>query len=504
MHPHRMYALLVLFVSVLPALLTSAAAAAPPDWIKRIEPYIDRETFVLIRVDLEQADPKPLGDWLIEQAFKPQLQPQQQAAGEQQAMNEMTQGVQHVQRQFQRWRQDLLDAGAEELVAVGSLTDLLQGRDIALVVLLGDEGDPQGIFDLEWIQGRVGDPAEVAAQDPQAWVKTKMGQGVIAGQAPVVAKLGQAGASPANLAVAAESVSDHAVQLLLLPTPDQRRVIEEMLPRFPEPIDGPTTQLTRGVRWLAVGLAVAEEPTLEAVIQSPNAEAARNLRALIERGLQALVALVRNEPHGERIADALVEVMPQLVPAVRQDRLQLTLDTHTLNTIVAAQLPLVMQARARARQIKAMTHARGIHQAQVTYAQTHDRRFANDIAELYEGNYFTAEYTLAPGSGKALPADFRQWPQERQNDWVRRNSSFILVPDLVDDLDSEKVTVFQRPEDSAGEDMVVVFNDNHTQLVPIERARQLVREQTGKTMAQLIEGSEQVGQVDEPATQPGG
>ena len=50
-------------------------------------------------------------------------------------------------------------------------------------------------------------------------------------------------------------LSIQAAQFLLLPTADIRRVIEEMIPTLPGAVGGgPSTTITRGCLWAAVGV----------------------------------------------------------------------------------------------------------------------------------------------------------------------------------------------------------------------------------------------------------
>jgi hypothetical protein len=154
---------------------------------------------------------------------------------------------------------------------------------------------------------------------------------------------------------------------------------------------------------------------------------------------------------------------------------------------VGIMLPALGSARRTARQMQANTQARGIHQAQVVYAQSNNNKFSNDIAALFEGNYFTVEYTLSPVHHQEAPADFDQWPVDQQKQWVRENAAFILVPDLTDDMDTNKIAVFGDPTMFGGRGIPVAYNDNHCNYeIDIEAIKAQLLKQTGKTMEQLI------------------
>lgn len=153
-------------------------------------------------------------------------------------------------------------------------------------------------------------------------------------------------------------------------------------------------------------------------------------------------------------------------------------------------LPALGTARRTARQMQSNTQLRGIHQAQVTYAQGNNGKFADDLAVLLEGNFFTAEYLLSPMSGKKAPADFDRMSRDERAQWVRKNTSYVFVPGLVDDFDTEKIAGFGIPEDHQGGErgIPVVYNDNHTVWEPdLEAFKAKLQKQTGWTMEQLIE-----------------
>src|SRR5690606_14094899 len=84
-------------------------------------------------------------------------------------------------------------------------------------------------------------------------------------------------------------------------------------------------------------------------------------------------------------------------------------------------------------------------------------------------------------------------PEAEQAQWIRRNASYIILPGLVDDLDSRKVAIFERPDHSSGDRIAVTFNDNATRTMQIDEARELIRAQTGKTLEELIERQQRIG-----------
>jgi hypothetical protein len=138
-----------------------------------------------------------------------------------------------------------------------------------------------------------------------------------------------------NLAAAFAVVADEPLQVVFSPPEHFRPVIEQTLTRLPPEIGGgPSTILTKGVEWAALGIALVPKPTVRLVVQSESQEAAEGLLAALEAGREALLAnggFQRDVPNGEA-------VVALLKPTVEGDRLVLVLDTEN------GKLPKLIQA----------------------------------------------------------------------------------------------------------------------------------------------------------------
>jgi prepilin-type processing-associated H-X9-DG protein len=129
-----------------------------------------------------------------------------------------------------------------------------------------------------------------------------------------------------ELAKAFAAAGDTALQLLVLPTPELRRIVQEMYPQLPREIGSvPSSVLTRGIQWAALGADVSAKSGLHLVIQSEDAAAAGALRDMVARSYQVLgqkFPLKMLVPHYEQLVQALT-------PAVEGERLTLNLDLNT-------------------------------------------------------------------------------------------------------------------------------------------------------------------------------
>src|SRR5262249_29905748 len=112
-----------------------------------------------------------------------------------------------------------------------------------------------------------------------------------------------------EVARAFAAAGDTTAQLLLLPSADLRRIVEEIIPPLPKSVAGaPTTVLTRGFQWAAIGADGPPKASLRVVLQAQDAAAAKSLAALLPKVFKALgqsEELRRYVPHADKILSLL-------------------------------------------------------------------------------------------------------------------------------------------------------------------------------------------------------
>jgi hypothetical protein len=115
---------------------------------------------------------------------------------------------------------------------------------------------------------------------PEGVVFAKRGSALVAGPRRALARLAKGRPSVrAELSAAVKAAGDTAVQVLLLPTADQRRVIDEMV-TLPGPgVSGKV--LMRDLRWAALGLDVGAKPRARLTLEATDAGEARQFAELI-------------------------------------------------------------------------------------------------------------------------------------------------------------------------------------------------------------------------------
>lgn len=180
----------------------------------------------------------------------------------------------------------------------------------------------------------------------------------------------QTPAARPEIARAFEAAGDSAIQLLLLPTADNRRVIEELLPNLPAEMGGGSSKvLTRGVMWAAAGIDISPQPEIGLVIQSQDADAAAALR---DKWL-AVLKLIGRDARVAKLVPQFEQIAEKLAPAAKGDRLQLVVKKDSLAWGPLAELLRMAggEAQKQVRRNQAINHLKQIALAFHNYHDVH-------------------------------------------------------------------------------------------------------------------------------------
>jgi len=133
------------------------------------------------------------------------------------------------------------------------------------------------------------------------------------------------------LAAAMQSCGDAVIQILILPTADQRRVLAEMLPALPAEygMQGADV-LLHGLEWAALGLEGPPKLSLNLTLQASGTGEAEALLAL----LHAAYALLGKQPEIRAAVPNLDALLEALRPRREGSRLHLQLDQATIDVLV--------------------------------------------------------------------------------------------------------------------------------------------------------------------------
>ena len=220
-----------------------------------IAPFLDNDVFAVGRLDLAKVDVDKLAH---------RLHADQDRAGE-------------VSQTIAPWFAALRQAGARELYVLGVLPELMSpsSSPFPIVVPLGEGADARAIGQLLCGGGSKKGPVSFptcATLHNAVFAGTNQALEWVRQIKPV--------ARP-ELTAAFTALGDTGAELVVNPSSDTRRVVDETLPVLPKELGGgPTTAVTRGLVWAAVGLLSDPEPRLQLVVQAKDAESAQSLNVL--------------------------------------------------------------------------------------------------------------------------------------------------------------------------------------------------------------------------------
>ncbi|HWB00846.1 MAG TPA: DUF1559 domain-containing protein, partial [Pirellulales bacterium] len=261
----------------------------------------------------------------------------------------------------ERWirlARELAQAGARDLFVVLSINDLPNTEFlVAVPVAAGvDQAAIEKLLTIEPHYGEVG-IAGRRVGDLLVFARPQAHQNLQALQ-PV--------ARP-ELAAAFAAVEGSTLQVLLTPSADVRRAVEEMLPMLPQEIGGVAGRvLTRGITWAAVGIDLPPKK-LDArlIIQAASADAAVELKTELAKMLQALAQL----PVVQQMLPKFNELAQEFRPTVSGDRL--ILEQASMTALAKLLTPPVEAARIPAVRARSMNNLKQIMLGMFNYVDAH-------------------------------------------------------------------------------------------------------------------------------------
>jgi len=255
------------------------------------------------------------------------------------------------------------------------------------------------------------------------------------------------------LAAGFEACADTAVQVVLFPSSDQRRILTEMLPYISaESGKVQWTTLGKDLQWAALGLNGPPSVSLNMTIQSPNAEGADHALTFVK----GLYALVGQNPEAREFMPELDQVLKRLIPRKHGNRLLLQVDSTAADSLISDVVaPSLVKAHAKATRHVCAANLSGIGKALLIYANDYQDQLPPDLETLIRA----AEM---PAKGLVCPAT------KLKDSYIYRGAS-ITTSDT-----PWMITVYEKSGNHAG-GRHVLFLDSHVEWVSEERFQELIK-----------------------------
>ncbi len=282
----------VMLTLILPLLALRAGEFDAEARARAIAPFVDEQTVAVAHIDLSRIDADAILDWAVEVGRLDKKD------------------LEEPRRGLRDWLTDLTKAGGKDLYFVISLADLPNDSPLAVVPLAAG-ADAEAV---RRVLNRAKDLGRLRFE--------KFGQALIGGSETARKRLrNDRPAARPEIAKAFAAAGDTTAQLLLLPTPDTRRVLNELIPELPPEVGGGSIRpLTQGLLWASVGVDLPPKLSGRLIIQSPDANAARALRDFLARLLKSLTEL--REVRG--LLPDIGRLAQVFTPQVEGDRLTLS------------------------------------------------------------------------------------------------------------------------------------------------------------------------------------
>jgi hypothetical protein len=329
----------LLLMTLLIGPVTPVLAADKVDFEARakvVAPFLDDQTFAIGHVDVSHlnvdklvATIGELGKIEAEELVKPKKE-----AGD--------------------WLAAFAKAGGKEIYVVLSTKDLLSNHEPFFVIPLSEGANDEAIGKLLSAGPRM-KPATI-------------GKASIVGNESTIDRIREMKPSERpDLAKAFAAAGDTTAQFILLPSDDNRKVIDQLMPMLPKEIGGGSTKaFTHGVRWAAIGVDGPPKIAAKLLVQAPDAGAAKDLHDAIVslfKGFNENKEFQKNVPGFDKLTAVLT-------PTVKDDQLTVTMEDKTIRDIVS---PLIVRVREAATRMQSSNNLKQIALAMHNYHSTYNK-----------------------------------------------------------------------------------------------------------------------------------
>ncbi|HYW77999.1 MAG TPA: DUF1559 domain-containing protein [Thermoguttaceae bacterium] len=315
-------------------------ACDPAACAATIGPYLDDQAFLVARLDATRLDPMKLIDKAIE--IVPELEEKRL---------EMSGGLGAAHAM-------VLQTGVREVYAVLSIADISFQKEPLPYLIVPLEGVKEESLTL------LMNFLKLEATE-------RLDDVFFAGSKETLERLKSLDPTERpELVDAFEAAGDTTAQVLLLPPKYTARLVEEMMPELPEPIGGgPSTVVTHGLRWAALGVDAPPNLSARLVVQSDDAQSATALREVCIKGLEQFGQI----PDVREVLDDFGPLAELFTPAVEEDQLVLALSEERgdVKLLVDAMRAPLEELRGEARRTQSMNNLKQLALAMFNHDSAH-------------------------------------------------------------------------------------------------------------------------------------
>jgi hypothetical protein len=333
----------------------SASEPSAAQLAQMLAPIVDEQTLLVVHVSLANLEPAQALDQL---AMLIKLSQRDQRA---------------MASEGERWirlARDLRQTGARDLFLVLSINDLPK-TEFLMAVPIAAGVDQAAVEKLLTVEPHYGEVGISGRQVGELLVFARpLAQRNLQALRPV---------SRPEFAAAFTAVEKSTLQVLLLPSADTRRVIEEILPTLPAEIGGGASRvLARGITWAALAVDLPPKK-LDArlVIQAASADAATELKSELAQILQSLAKL----PAMQQMLPQFNELAREFQPTVAGD--QLILEQASMTALAKLLTPPVEAGRIQAARARSMNNLKQIMLGMFNYLDADKVKSAFPPRALY-------------------------------------------------------------------------------------------------------------------------
>ena len=293
-------------VLALACLSPALAHAQPQERAKFLAPFLDEQTVLVVRLDTTRINVTEAA-----QKLKPFVMGFEEEATQ-------------AQKSAAQWLQAFRNAGGRELYFLLSLDSFPNGTE-TIILPLTPEMQVEKLGMLLRLSGQSGS-------------KVLHNALVIADKKELERIAANKSAPRPETTDAFIAAGEGAFQVLLLPPPHAKRVIEENMPTLPKELGGGSSKvLTEGIRWAALTADITPEIKLTMTVQAQDAAAAGRLRAFWTTALHHL----ERAPGIRQRVPQFSEFAATLSPEVQDSRLTIRLDIPRLTKVWQDALPRI-------------------------------------------------------------------------------------------------------------------------------------------------------------------